>query len=49
MMQLLRAFFADLVVDGIEGQGMALIGGEEFAVVLCWKAWFCRLKSTCSG
>ncbi|NLZ78755.1 MAG: DUF469 family protein [Gammaproteobacteria bacterium] len=28
-----EAFFADLVVDGIEGNGMALIGGEEFAVV----------------
>ncbi len=29
----IEAFFADLVVDAIEGKGMALIGGEEFAVV----------------
>ena len=32
-----EAFFADFVVDGIEGQGMALIGGEEFAVVCAGK------------
>lgn len=32
-----EAFFADLVVDAIEGKGMALIGGEEFAVVCSGK------------
>ncbi len=32
-----EAFFADLVVDAIEGNGMALIGGEEFAVVCAGK------------
>ena len=30
-------FFADLVMDAIEGNGMALIGGEEFAVVCSGK------------
>lgn len=33
----IEAFFADLVVDAIEGKGMALIGGEEFAVVCSGK------------
>lgn len=33
----IEAFFADLVVDAIEGNGMALIGGEEFAVVCLGK------------
>ena len=32
-----EAFFADLVVDAVEGKGMALIGGEEFAVVCLGK------------
>lgn len=32
-----EAFFAELVVDVIEGNGMALIGGEEFAVVCSGK------------
>ncbi len=32
-----EAFFADLVVDAIEGNGMALIGGEEFAVICSGK------------
>ncbi|HKM27330.1 MAG TPA: 50S ribosome-binding protein YggL [Thiopseudomonas sp.] len=32
-----EAFFADLVVEAIEGNGMALIGGEEFAVVCSGK------------
>ncbi len=32
-----ESFFADLVMDAIEGNGMALIGGEEFAVVCSGK------------
>lgn len=33
----IEAFFADLVVDAIESNGMALIGGEEFAVICSGK------------
>ncbi len=32
-----EGFFADLVMDAIEGNGMALIGGEEFAVICSGK------------
>ena len=33
----IESFFADLVVDAIESNGMALIGGEEFAVICSGK------------
>ena len=33
----IEAFFADLVVDAIESNGMARIGGEEFAVICSGK------------
>ena len=33
----IEAFFADLVVDAVESNGMALIGGEEFAVICSGK------------
>ncbi|MDY7218818.1 50S ribosome-binding protein YggL [Denitrificimonas sp. JX-1] len=32
-----EAFFADLVVEAVEAKGMALIGGEEFAIVCSGK------------
>lgn len=31
--EVIESFFADLVVDAIETNGMALIGGDEFALV----------------